>query len=86
MNRTSFFLHRLKKLIPIRELKKHAYISGSTGSGKSELMRLLFYRIARESRPKKYSLVLIDPHGDLSQQIKRTKLFNEKERLIYVDP
>jgi len=76
----------MKKHIPIRALKKHAYISGSTGSGKSEFIRLLFYRLARESMPKKYSLVLIDPHGDLSKQIQNTKLFHRHDRLIYVDP
>ena len=81
-----FFLHRLKTKIPIWELKRHCYICGATGSGKSELMRLMFYNLERQSKKKEFSLVLIDPHGDLSQQVKTSKLHKDSDRFIYVEP
>lgn len=85
-NGIGFFLRRLKTKIPIWELKRHCYICGATGSGKSELMRLLFYGLEKQSRKKEHSLVLIDPHGDLSQQIKNSKLHKNSDRLIYLEP
>ena len=81
-----FFLHKLKNRIPVRELQRHAYICGATGSGKSELMRLLFYRLAKESKDGKYSLVLIEPHGELAPMIKKSKLHQHDKRFIYVEP
>lgn len=81
-----FFLHKLKTKIPIWELKRHCYICGATGSGKSELMRLMFYGLEKQSKKKEFSLVLIDPHGDLSQQVKTSKLHKDSDRFIYVEP
>lgn len=78
-------LRRQRKCIPFRELMKHGYVSGATGSGKSQLLRQLFYRLVLDSRPRKHSFVLIDPHGDLSQEIKQTKMFPDPKRFIYVD-
>ncbi|MGH1433801.1 MAG: type IV secretory system conjugative DNA transfer family protein [Lewinella sp.] len=86
-----FFLHRLRNRIPVGELMRHCYISGATGSGKSELMRLLFYNLIKKShkgkgKQGKYSLVLIDPHGDLSQQVKKLKTHINSDRFIYFEP
>lgn len=81
-----FFLRGLRTKIPIRELKRHGYICGATGSGKSELMRLLLYRLVKESKNSEYSVVLIDPHGDLSKQIKTSKLYAESDRFIFFEP
>ncbi len=88
-NRTgiTFFLRKLKTLLPLRELQRHCYICGATGSGKSELMRLLFYNLQQSSQKgNTRSLVLIDPHGDLSLQIKSSKLNKDSDRLIYIEP
>lgn len=88
-NRTGivFFLQKLKTRIPLGELQKHAYISGSTGSGKSELMRLLFYYLQKSSEHKKTrSLIVLDPHGQTSKQIKTSHLNINSDRLIYIEP
>lgn len=84
----SLFFSKIGYEIPVRELKLHAYISGSTGSGKSQLIRLLFYWLQKMSNPKNsMSLVLIDPHGDISEEIKTSHLNAEyPERFILVDP
>lgn len=55
--------------VPITAMKKHTYISGRSGSGKSELMKLLFYHLQKLSqKSSQYSLILMDPHGDLTEE------------------
>jgi len=74
----------LTKLIPLSEIKKHVYISWSTGSGKSEMLKILLYRMS--GRKRKKTIVLIDPHWDLSEQVIRTKLIAESKKLVYFSP
>lgn len=85
---TDFFLKRLKSQISISHLKKHCYISGKSGSGKSSLMLSMFYHIQKLSHKKQqYSLVLIDPHGDLAEEVTSLKFNKENpDRLVYIDP
>lgn len=83
-----FFLKRLKSQLPISSLKRHSYISGKSGSGKSSLMLSMFYHLQKLSDKKQqYSLVLIDPHGDLAQEAISLKLNQTNpSRLVYIDP
>lgn len=83
---TGFFLYRngsvqLKAVFPYNDLKMHAYVSGATGAGKSTLLNAKIYQLQRDY--KKCSIVLIDPHGDLAKNVKRSKLSDE--RVIYLD-
>ncbi len=79
-----FFFRPIRIPYKIDDFKRNVYISGSTGVGKSELMKNLFYQFMKN---KASSIVLIDPHGDLSEEILRLKICQEqKERIIYVDP
>ena len=81
----SFFLGgRLKAYLPLPKLKMHSYIVAPTGSGKSELIRAIFYELQKQY--EKFSFVLIDPHGDLAKKVKRFHLNVDKERVIYIDP
>ncbi|MDX2133595.1 MAG: DUF87 domain-containing protein [Saprospiraceae bacterium] len=81
----SFFLGgRLKAYLPLPKLKMHSYIVAPTGSGKSELIRAIFYEL--QKKYEKFSFVLIDPHGDLAKKVKRFHLNVDKERVIYIDP
>jgi hypothetical protein len=79
------FLFR-RHLIPVGEnhRQKHTYITGGSGSGKSEVIKsFLWHYLTRNT----YSgLVLIDPHGTLSEQVAMFKPNAENERLIYIDP
>lgn len=82
-----FFLSQRAKLsafLPHNALLMHTYIMGPTGSGKSVLMRTILYRLQKKYR--KYSIVLIDPHGDLAEAVKRFKLNSTHDRIIYIDP
>lgn len=40
----------------------HALIAGTSGSGKSELLRTILFQIARQNKPDRVSLLLIDPN------------------------
>lgn len=73
--------------IPSADTKRHTYISGMTGSGKSELIKLLIYSdILKRLKNQKISTVLIEPHGDLSEEVlKFTENYQNKD-LIYLHP
>ena len=77
--------------IPISALDRHLVITGRTGSGKTAFLRSLFYQIQHSSHlkdPKKQpSLILLDPHGDLCEDILAFRLNLQKpERVWYIDP
>lgn len=62
--------------------RKHLYIIGKTGVGKSKLIELLALADIRENK----GCVIMDPHGDLSEEILR---YIPRERLydvIYFNP
>ena len=73
------FSDNFANLIPVAERYKHTYITGMTGSGKSELLKVLIMGdILRENG----SIILLEPHGDLAQSV--TKLVKDKSRLVYI--
>lgn len=70
----------------LSDLQKHCYILAGSGAGKSELIKYFFYELQRTSKNQQRAIILIEPHGDLSSEIKRLKLNKESDRLIYIDP
>lgn len=66
------------------------YVVGESGCGKSEFLKLLCIRFGQQWRKgQKRSLVLIDPHGDLAQEVARLRMFHKDEkgpRIAYIDP
>ena len=81
-----FFLQKLNALFPISELNKHAYVSGRLGTGKSEVLKLMFYNLQKRSQQKRsMGLMLIDPNGDLADDVKLFDHNVDKERLVYLD-
>ena len=75
------FHDSFEKVIPKEDRYKHTYITGKTGSGKSELLKTLIYRdILNED----CSVILLDIHGDLAKDVAR--LVKDKERLVLIDP
>ena len=83
-----FFRRRLKFYLPVKSLTTHAYAVAMSGAGKSELLKLMFYSLQEQSHDRhKYSLVMIEPHGQLVSDLFAFK-FNaeQKDRLIYLNP
>lgn len=60
---------------------KHTYIVGGSGSGKSELLKHLLLQDVGKGES---CVILIEPNGDVSEQIARNKLV-APNRLVYVD-
>jgi energy-coupling factor transporter ATP-binding protein EcfA2 len=79
-----FFYRRLPVLIPEDARQRHTYITGQSGSGKSEFLKVLINAYLRNHAP--VSLVLIDPHGDLAEQVARLPEVATSGRLIYIRP
>lgn len=66
------------------DLMQNTYVSGATGVGKSELLKTLFYQIAKK---KEGSIVVLDPHGDLSEELISLQVtYRQRKRLLYIDP
>lgn len=80
-----FFFDSLWTL-PIAEddRRRHTYITGGAGSGKSEALKaIIFHYLTRNTAP---ALVLIDPHGDVAEQVAHWPELADGQRLVYVDP
>ncbi|WP_139255468.1 hypothetical protein [Chryseobacterium limigenitum] len=50
-------------------------------------MKVLRYSLQYHShRKEQYSMILLDPHGDVSEQILAFRLNLKSERILYIDP
>ena len=79
-SKLSFYLFA-KKIYP-SEFKKHCLITWMTWSGKSELLKyLIHFQIAKN----KSSVILIDPHWDVAQEIIWNR-YLDKSRVVYFTP
>ena len=65
--------------IPYNERKRHSFIVASSGSGKSELIKYLIWQDFKHSNT---ALILIDPQGDLADQVAKLKGKNN-DKLVY---
>lgn len=71
--------------ISMSQFKMHTYAVGKSGSGKSYLLKMLFYYLLNESKDdKRYSLILLEPHGDLAEECRRLHLL-DNDRIVYID-
>lgn len=86
---TRFFSAPITAHLTLTDLQRHAYIVGGTGSGKSELMKLLAWHILRENKKEKQghiSMLILDPHGDFVREVARFRDCEDNSRIIYFDP
>ncbi|MEP2716239.1 type IV secretion system DNA-binding domain-containing protein [Pseudophaeobacter sp.] len=81
------FISALKEALPvtplISEIRRHAYITGGSGSGKTELLKQLIHAAYHRFDE---ATIVIDPHGDLAEQVAHWEMFVDDDRLIYIDP
>lgn len=64
--------------LPYNERKLHSFIVASSGSGKSELIKYLIWQDFKHDT----GLILIDPQGDLSDQVAKLKA-KKNDKLVY---
>lgn len=87
-----FFETKIPIFFPTETLKAHSLVLAQIKSGKSEYLKILFYDLQRRSQHDfSKSLVLIEPHGDLSKEVLSFSLNSGSairgwERLVYLDP
>jgi hypothetical protein len=73
-----------KAYITEKDRKMHTYITGGSGSGKTEMIKTIIHNYV-VSAPDT-SVIVLDPHGDLVEQVAKWKEFKDNDRLVYVDP
>ncbi len=85
---SAFFFSPEPVPVPIHALNRHLLITGRTGSGKTLFLQTLFYQLQLHSHDKQQaSMVLLDPHGDISEKLFSLRLNTQKpSRLWYIDP
>lgn len=79
------FLKRSNKL-PISENNRrlHTYITGGTGSGKSEAIKsFIWHYLTKDTRT---GLILLSPNGEICEQVAKFWLNLENNRLVYIEP
>lgn len=80
-----FFFTRLQWLIPENARKKHCYIVAGSGSGKSELIKILILSYLKKAQ-RAETIFLLDPHGDTAEQVAKFKEHSHPEQLVYISP
>lgn len=60
---------------------QHVYVLGKTGTGKSSLLKTLFMQDAAHGR----GAILLDPHGDLAEDVAHHVPEAQRRRLTYMD-
>lgn len=66
--------------LPAWVRERHSYIIGATGSGKSELLKILMAEHVRRGD----AVLLLDPHSDLAEDLARLPVVAESGRLVFV--
>jgi type IV secretory pathway VirB4 component len=78
-----FFFRRLAARIPEDARKKHTYLSGSSGSGKSELLKIFVF--AQRKKARACTTILLDPNGDMASQVAHWKQNKSGTRCVLID-
>jgi len=69
--------------IPEKARERHAFVTGQSGSGKTEVLKNLIHDDIAGGRS---SVIVVDPHGDLAEDVARFALNRSGERLVFLDP
>lgn len=79
------FLNR-RYFIPVNEEHRqlHTYITGGTGSGKSEVIKSFIWHYL--TRNTSTGIVLLTPHGKIAEEVAKMSVNLENDRLVYISP
>jgi len=78
------FFWKLPALIPESDRKGHTYLTGSSGAGKSELLKTLIHADVMKDKPP--CIIVIDPHGKFADEVAQQEEVVASGRLIYLNP
>lgn len=68
--------------LTLEERRRHAYIIGATGTGKTTLLTHMIH----QDMEKGNGLAVIDPHGDLAEKLLGVVPEHRKEDVVYFNP
>ncbi len=73
-------------LIPVSEEHRrlHTYITGGTGSGKSEAIKSFIWHYLTKN--KSTAIVLLSPHAEICEQVAKFNTHITDDRLVYINP
>lgn len=82
----NFPFYKKNLFIPVTEehRKRHTYITGATGSGKSELIKSFIWHYL--SNYQSSSIVLIAPENDICEQVAKFNVNYVNGKLVYIKP
>ena len=63
-------------------LRRHLYVVGKTGTGKTSLLKSIFLQLAEQER----GVVLLDPHGDLAEEVLDLLPRELARKVVYFNP
>lgn len=63
-------------------LRRHVYIVGKTGTGKTSLLRSIFLQLVDEGQ----GVAILDPHGDLAEELLDFLPRRLASRVVYFNP
>ena len=66
----------------IEKSDKHSYITGATGYGKSETIKLLIHNALTQDE----AIIFFDPHGDIAREVATFKENIDNDKLVYIKP
>lgn len=68
--------------LSVEDRRRHVYVIGSTGMGKSKFLRNIAYQDMQEGR----GFAFIDPHGDVAEELLSMVPKERVDDVIYFDP
>ena len=80
--------HRWHNVAVAKQNRIHSWITGTPGSGKSELMKSMILQDIRQNMKQDCSIIVIDPNGDFTKEVAQFKENAEpesKDKLMYID-
>ena len=85
---SSFKMHEDNRLgIPTwDDMKKHVYILGGTGAGKSETLKTILNNLLRKEGNEKIALLIIDPKNDFATDLLTMIPEHRKNDVVYFNP
>lgn len=68
------------------DMKKHIYILGGTGSGKSETLKTILSNLLEKQDDEKTALLIVDPKNDFATNLLTMIPESRKQDVVYFNP